>query len=123
MAGGPPPAGGFRASLTRAAARLITPFGYLGVLGGLQVGLLWVLRGRYGVWLALIATIGLIALLGLLLTTTHHWRLKLWGVAWLGALDHYVGLGLVRRDIDLSRPVIAAGAPARAADLPMRLAS
>ena len=86
MAGGPPPAGGFRASLTRAAARLITPFGYLGVLGGLQVGLLWVLRGRYGVWLALIATTGLIALLGLLLTTTHHWRLKLWGVAWLGAL-------------------------------------
>jgi len=43
-------------------------------------------------------------------------------VAWLAALDHYVGLGLVRRDIDLSRPVIAAGAPARAADLPIRLA-
>ena len=44
-------------------------------------------------------------------------------VAWLGALDHYVGLGLVRRDTDLSRPVIAAGAPARAAELPMHLAS
>jgi hypothetical protein len=86
MAGGPPPAGGLRASLTRAAARLTTPFGYLAVLGGLQVVLLWVLRPRYGVWLALIATTGLVATLGLLLATRQHWRINLWAISLLGAL-------------------------------------
>jgi hypothetical protein len=86
MAGGPPPAGGLRASLTRAAARLTTPVGYLAVLGGLQVLLLWVLRPRYGIWLALAATVGLVVLLGLLVKTEHHWRWKLWGVVLLGAL-------------------------------------
>jgi hypothetical protein len=86
MAGAPSPAGGLRASLTRAAARLTTPFGYLGVLGGLQVGLLWVLRERYGVWLALAATAVLFALLFLLRATTRHWRLKVSGVSLLGAL-------------------------------------
>ncbi|MBI4500408.1 MAG: hypothetical protein HY700_04535 [Gemmatimonadetes bacterium] len=44
-------------------------------------------------------------------------------IAWMGALEHYVGLGLVRRDTDLSRPVMAAGVPARATELPMRLAT
>jgi len=86
MAGAPSPAGGFRASLTRAAARLTTPVGYLGVLGGLQVALLWVLRERYGVWLALAATAVLFALLLLLRATPRHWALKLWGASLLGAL-------------------------------------
>ncbi len=86
MAGAPSPAGGLRASLTRAAARLTTPFGYLSVLGGLQVLLLWVLRERYGIWLALVATLGLIALLGLLVATRDHWGLKLAGVTLLGSL-------------------------------------
>jgi len=84
MAGAPSPAGGLRASLTRAAARLTTPVGYLAVLGGLQVLLLWVLRPRYGIWFALAATIGLIAVLGLLFATQHHWRLKLFGISLLG---------------------------------------
>ncbi len=44
-------------------------------------------------------------------------------VAWLAPLDHYIGLGVVRRETDLTRPVTASGAPARAADLPLRLAS
>jgi hypothetical protein len=44
-------------------------------------------------------------------------------IAWLSPLDHYIGLALVRREIDLSRPVTASGAPARAAELPHRLAS
>jgi hypothetical protein len=87
MAGAPSPAGGLRASLTRAAARLTTPVGYLGVLGGLQVGLLWVFRERYGVWLALAATAVLFTLLFLLRTTTRHWRLKVWGISVLGALS------------------------------------
>src|ERR1700737_3928877 len=86
MAGAPSPAGGFRASVTRAAARLTTPVGYLGVLGGLQVALLWVLRERYGVWLALAATVVLFALLLLLRATPRHWGLKLWGASLLGAL-------------------------------------
>src|ERR1700694_707992 len=86
MAGAPPPAGGLRASLTRAAARLTTPVGYVGVLGGLQVVLLWVLQERYGIWLALVATVVLIALLALLLATRGRWREKFWGIRALGAL-------------------------------------
>ena len=99
MAGAPSPAGGLRASLTRAAARLTTPFGYLSVLGGLQVLLLWVLRERYGIWLALVATVGLIALLGLLVGTRHHWGLKLGGITLLGSLTA-IGptlIGIVQR--------------------------
>src|SRR5260370_1380319 len=84
LAGLPSAAGGLRASLHRAAARLTTPFGFLSVLGGIQVLLLWVLRVRFGTWLALAATTGLIALLGLLAVTEHHWRLKLWGITLLG---------------------------------------
>jgi hypothetical protein len=70
----------------RAAARLTTPIGYLSVLGGLQVVLLWVLRDHFGTWLAMLATIGLIALLGLLVLARDYWRLKLWGITLLGAL-------------------------------------
>ena len=86
MAGAASPAGGLRASLTRAAARLTTPVGYLGVLGALQIVLLWVLRGRYGIWLAFASTATLFALLLLLRASTRHWRLKLWGVSLLGLL-------------------------------------
>jgi hypothetical protein len=99
MAGAPSPAGGLRASLTRAAARLTTPVGYLGVLGGLQVVLLWVLRERYGIWLALSATALLVALLFLLRATPHRWRLKLWGISLLGVLTA-IGptlIGIVQR--------------------------
>src|SRR2546430_13159335 len=84
MAGAASPAGGLRASLTRAAARLTTPLGYLGVLGALQVVLLWVLRGRYGIWLAAASTATLFALLLLLRASTRHWRLELLGISLLG---------------------------------------
>ena len=86
MAGAPSPAGGLRASLTRAAARLTTPVGYVGVLGGLQVVLLWVLRERFGIWLALAASAVLIALLLSLRATPNHWRMKLGGISLLGVL-------------------------------------
>src|ERR1700704_602173 len=86
MAGAPSPAGGLRASLTRAAARLTTPVGYAGVLGGLQVVLLWVLRERFGIWLALAASAVLIALLLSLRATPNHWRVKLGGISLLGVL-------------------------------------
>jgi hypothetical protein len=99
MAGALSPAGGLRASLTRAAARLTTPVGYLGVLGGLQVVLLWVLRERYGIWLGLAATALLVALLFLVRATPHRWRLKLWGISLLGVLTA-IGptlIGIVQR--------------------------
>jgi hypothetical protein len=86
MAGARPPAGALRASLTRVAARLTTPVAYLAVLGGLEVLLLWVLHGHFGVWLPLLSTAGLIALLLLLVTTADRWRLKLVGVSGLGTL-------------------------------------
>ena len=86
MAGAPPPAGGLRASLTRAAARLTSPLGYLSVLGGLEVALLWILRERYGTWLALVATLGLVALLVLVVATRQRWGLKLAGIILLGSL-------------------------------------
>jgi hypothetical protein len=86
MAGAPSPAGGLRASLTRAAARLTTPVGYVGVLGGLQVVLLWVLRERFGIWLALAASAVLIALLLSLRATPTHWRVKLCGISLLGVV-------------------------------------
>ena len=86
MAGAPPPAGGLRASLTRAAARLTTPFGYLIVLGGLEVVLLWVLRERYGAWLALVAAIGLALQIAFLVATRQYWSLKLAGITSWGSL-------------------------------------
>ena len=86
MAGDLPPAGRPRASLTRVAARLTTPFAYLAVLGGLQVLLLWTLRDHVGVWVAAAATAGVLALLGLLVFVDGRWRLKLGAVAALGAL-------------------------------------
>src|SRR4030081_1166153 len=99
MAGAPPPAGGLRAALTRAAARLTTPIGYLGVLGGLQVVLLWVLRERYGIWLAVAATALLIGLLLLLRATTQYWGVKLSGISLLGALTAFgpTLIGVVQR--------------------------
>ncbi|MFY9615994.1 MAG: glycosyltransferase 87 family protein [Candidatus Dormiibacterota bacterium] len=48
--------------------------------------LLWVLRAQFGLWLALVATIGLVVLLALLVATPRYWRLKLSGVTSLGAL-------------------------------------
>jgi hypothetical protein len=99
MAGAPSPAGGLRASLTRAAARLTTPIGYLGVLGGLQVILLWVLRERYGFWLPLASTVGLFAILLLLRARGGDWGPRLWGISLLGLLTA-VGptlIGIVQR--------------------------
>jgi len=86
MAGDLPPAGRPRASLTRVAARLTTPVAYLAVLGGLQLLLLWTLRAHVGVWVAALSTAGVVALLALLVLVDERWRLKLVGVAALGAL-------------------------------------
>jgi hypothetical protein len=86
MAGELPPVGRPRASLTRVAARLTTPFAYLAVLGGLEVLLLWTLRAHVGVWVAAVGTAGLVALLLALALIKERWGLKLGAVAALGAL-------------------------------------
>jgi hypothetical protein len=86
MAGDLPPAGRPRASLTRVAARLTTPFAYLAVLGGMQVVLMWTLRAHVGTWVAAVSTAGIVAVLGLLVLVDRRWGLKLGAVATLGAL-------------------------------------
>lgn len=86
MAGDLPPAGRPRASLTRVAARLTTPFAYLAVLGGLQVVLMWTLRAHVGTWVAAISTAGVVALLGALVLVDGRWGLKLGAVGAIGAL-------------------------------------
>lgn len=42
-------------------------------------------------------------------------------VAWCAAIEQYVGLALVRRDVDRDQPVRAGEAPARIVDLPFKL--
>jgi len=86
MAGDLPPAGRPRASLTRVAARLTTPFAYLAVLGGVQIMLMWTLRAHVGTWVAAVSTAGVVALLGLLVLVDGRWGLKLGAVGALGAL-------------------------------------
>ncbi len=85
MAGDLPPPGGRAASLARAAARLTTPWTYLGILGSLQLAVLWMLRGHFGVWLPILAAAGLIAVLAFITVSRERWRLKLWSVAALSA--------------------------------------
>jgi hypothetical protein len=78
--------GGFREPLARAVHRLTTPLCYLGVLGGLQVALLWVLRGHFGVMLPGVCTAAFIVLVGAIRLVSGRWRLKLWGLTLLIAL-------------------------------------
>ena len=72
-----PATAGRPAILARVAARLTTPFAYVGLLGGLQVMILWWLGALVGHWLALLATGLWLALLALLLKPNGWWRLKL----------------------------------------------
>ena len=65
---------------------MTTPTAYLGVLGGLQVLVLWMLRGHFGWWLPLSVTVAYVALLALVVRVAGHWRLKLWCVGSLGVL-------------------------------------
>src|SRR5256885_14206461 len=89
MAGDLPPPGGRAASLARAAARLTTPWTYLGILGSLQLAVLWMLRGHFGVWLPILAAAGLVAVLAFITVSRERWRLKLWSVA---ALSGFTGI-------------------------------
>ncbi len=76
MARDPAPAGR-PATMARVAARLITPFAYVGVLGGLQVLVLWRLELLVGPWVAGVATALWLTLLVLPVMAPGRWRLKL----------------------------------------------
>ena len=69
-------AGRPRPPLLRALENLATPLAYLATLGGIQVGLLWVFRARFGTAIALLATAGWIGLLALVLLRRGHWAIK-----------------------------------------------
>ena len=86
MAGDLPPAGRPRASLTRVAARLTTPSAYLAVLGGLQILLLWTLRGYFGLWLPAAGTALFVLLVVAVLVVRGRWIAKLWALLGLVAL-------------------------------------
>lgn len=48
-------------------------------------------------------------------------RGRVTSVAWLAPVERFVGLGLVRREVDRERPVAAAAAPAAVIELPFAL--
>ena len=73
-------------SLTRILARLSTPPLYLGMLGGIQVGLLWILRSHFGVVLPAVSIAGYVGLLAALVLVREHWRAKLVAVTGLSVL-------------------------------------
>jgi hypothetical protein len=63
--------------LAGALSRLTTPGAYLAFLGGLQVGLVFLLRGHFGIWLPLVSGVLLIGLLLLLIRRPAAWGRKL----------------------------------------------
>jgi Glycosyltransferase family 87 len=73
-------------SLTRVLTRLSSPPAYLTVLGGLQVGLLWVLRSHFGILLPAVSTAGYAGLLASLFLVRGRWNAKLWALAGLSLL-------------------------------------
>jgi len=73
-------------SLTRVLTRLTSPPLYLAVLGGLQVGLLWVLRSHFGILLPAVSTAAYAGLLASLFLERGHWNAKLWAIAGLSVL-------------------------------------
>ena len=73
-------------SLTRVLTRLSSAPVYLGVLGGLQMALLWVLRPHLGILLPAVSTAAYAALLASLFLTRGRWDIKLWAISGLAVL-------------------------------------
>ena len=73
-------------SLTRVLTRLGSAPVYLGVLGGQQLALLWVLRSHFGILLPALSTAGYAGLLASLFLLRGHWDAKLWTVSGLAVL-------------------------------------
>jgi glycosyl transferase family 87 len=75
-----------RRSFWGAVERITSPIVYLAVLGGMQVGLLWVLRAHFGLWLPAAGTLGYALLLGALQVVRGRWNVKLCALTGLVAL-------------------------------------
>lgn len=73
-------------SLTRVLSRLSSAPVYLGVLGGLQMALLWVLRSHFGILLPAVSTAAYAGLLASLFLVRGCWGAKLWTVSALAVL-------------------------------------
>jgi hypothetical protein len=73
-------------SLTRVMSRLSSAPVYLGVLGGLQLAVLWVLRSHFGILLPAVSTAVYVGLLAALLLVPEHWTAKLSVVSGLSVL-------------------------------------
>jgi glycosyl transferase family 87 len=73
-------------SLTRVLSRLSSAPVYLGVLGGLQLALLWVLRSHFGILLPALSTAAYAGLLVSLFLVRGQLNAKLWAVTGLGVL-------------------------------------
>ena len=73
-------------SLARVLSRLSSAPAYLGVLGGLQMALLWVLRSHFGILLPAVSTAWYLGLLASLLLVRARWNAKLWAVSGLAVL-------------------------------------
>lgn len=69
-----------------ALSKMTSPALYLVVIGGLQLGLLWLLRERFGIWLPLVATLIFAPLLLGLVRLRDGWGVKLLGLYLLVAL-------------------------------------
>jgi glycine cleavage system aminomethyltransferase T len=50
-------------------------------------------------------------------------RGRVTSLLWVPTLEQWLGLGIVRRELDLDRPVLAGGQPATAVALPFALAA
>lgn len=72
--------------LAGALSRLTTPSSYLAILGGFQVGLVFVLRGHFGIWLPLVSGALIVGLLVLLIRRSSAWGWKLLALLLLVAL-------------------------------------
>ena len=73
-------------SLTRVLSRLSSAPVYLGVLGGLQLALLWVLRSHFGILLPAVSTAAYAGLLASLFLVRGYWGAKLCTVSGLAVL-------------------------------------
>ena len=69
-----------------ALSKMTSPTLYLAVIGGLQLGLLWLLRERFGIWLPLAGTVVFAGLLLALVRVPGRWGVKLLGLFLLVAL-------------------------------------
>src|SRR2546421_1684422 len=77
-------------SLARVLTMFTTPPIYLATLGGIQVGLLWMLQSHLGIVVPALATTVYLGLLASLLLFRERWEAKLWAIAGFSLLTAIV---------------------------------